>query len=281
MTSAKNAAALELRVTARRGTCLDKASLRVIGQKDTYLEMTLRSLPIARRSRGAGAPFRGTTGAFPWGRWIATGVLVLACGAGCIRPKDDYEEFAKRPLTEREASVVDVQLTPCEELLKENLSGDFLVSCRPNALRDSPFGLAVRQKVTPSPDGKTATLGLAFTPLKIGAKNFSDTTGTLTTLSDAALTTECSYRLDIGTLTLGKEANILDLDLQATNVVLRGKLQTVDRACAELDGEVTLIGLSLQNDMDYCIFKRVAADGVLPVVGADDYACDPAGLPPR
>jgi hypothetical protein len=207
-------------------------------------------------------------------------VLVLACGTGCIRPKDDYEEFGQRRLTEREASVVDVQLTPCEELLKENLSGDFLVSCRPNALQ-APFGLAVHQKITPSSDGKTATLGLSFTPLKVDAKNFSDTTGMLTTLADAALTTECSYRLDIGTLTLGKEANILDLDLEATHVVLRGKLQTVDRACAELDGEVTLIGLSLQNDMDSCIFKRVAADGVLPVVAPEDYACDPAGLPPR
>ena len=70
-------------------------------------------------------------------------------------------------------------------------------------------------------------------------------------------------------------------DLTATDVVLRGKLQSVDRSCAELDGEVTLIELSLQKDKDYCVFKRAAADGTLPVVEPEDYACDPAGLPPR
>ena len=70
----------------------------------------------------------------------------------------------------------------------------------------------------------------------------------------------CAYTENIGTLTLEAAANSLMRDLTATNVVLRGKLQTPTQSCGELDGQVDLIMLSLQGDGDICIFTRIIAD---------------------
>src|SRR5713101_5954538 len=179
--------------------------------------MTLGSLPVAYR------PIPALVGAF----------LALACSSGCVRPRDDYEDFSKRPLTQREASVVDVELTSCEVLLKKNLDGLYYTSCHP--LDSAPFALAVTQKVTPSPDGKTGKLNLSFKPLKVMAKTMADTTGDLVTLPETTLNSDCTYKEVIGTLTLGASANALGRDLTATDVVLRGQIQSVDRSCAELD----------------------------------------------
>ena len=224
--------------------------------------MTPGSLPVACR------PIPAFVGA----------LLAIACGSGCVRPRDDYEEFAKRPLTEREASVVDVHLTDCEQLLKMNLDGLYYTSCHP---KDSaPFALATNQKVTPSADGKTGTLNLSFKPLKVTATSMADTTGDLVTLPETTLNSDCTYKEVVGTLTLGASANALMRDLTATDVVLRGKIQRADRGCSELDGRVDLIMLSLQNDGDICLFIRAPEDGSLP---PDDggYVCDPKILPPR
>jgi hypothetical protein len=224
--------------------------------------MTPGSLPVAR------LPIPAFVGA-----WLA-----IACVSGCVSPRDDYEEFSKRPLTEREASVVDVQLTPCEELLTKNLSGLYYTGCRP---KDSaPFALAVNQKVTPSADGKTGTFGLSFKPLNTMATTMADTVGDLVTLPETMLNSDCTYKEVIGTLTLGANANALMRDLTATDVVLRGQIQSVDRGCAELDGNVDLIMLSLQNDGDICLFIRAPEDGSLPAIEGG-YACDPKSLPPR
>jgi hypothetical protein len=224
--------------------------------------MTRGSLPVAYRTIRA----------------FAGALLALACGSGCVRPKDDYEDFSKRPLTEREASVVDVQLTPCEELLTKNLDGLYYTGCRP---KDSaPFALATTQKVTPSADGKTGKFNLAFKPLNTMATSMADTVGDLVTLPETTLNSDCTYKEVIGTLTLGANANALQRDLTATDVVLRGQIQSVDRSCAELDGKVDLIMLSLQSDGDICLFIRAPDDGSLPIIEGG-YACDPTKLPPR
>jgi hypothetical protein len=206
-------------------------------------------------------------------------LVALAWGAsGCISPRDDYDDFAKRPLAVREAGVVDVELTPCQTLLGQDLSGSFYTSCLPKDL-PIPFALATTQKVTANEDGTTGTLELSFTPLKTDATKMSDTTGPVTKLAPTMIDSMCAYTLNIGTLTLGAEANSLMRDLTATDVVLRGKLQSIDRSCAELDGKVDLIMLSLMMDGDHCIFVRAPADGPIPVV--NDWTCDPAGLHPR
>jgi len=225
--------------------------------------MTLRSLTFARWSPPA----------------LTWGLVALACGAaGCISPKDDYKDFGSRPLTQREASVADVEQTLCETLLGQDLSGSFYTSCLPKEL-PIPFALASNKKVTPAADGLTATFDLSFTPLKSAATSMTDTTGPLTTLPATAVDANCAYTLNIGTLTLGAEANSLMRDLTATDVVLRGKFQNVDRSCAELDGEVKLINLKLFGDGDICVFVRAPADGSIPAVS--DYSCDPMGLHPR
>ncbi len=208
--------------------------------------------------------------------------MPIAAGAvGCVHPDEDYQAFIARPVKVREAGVTDVTLTPCEELLRQDLDGLFYTSCRPHDL-PAPFALAVNQKVTPSADGKTATFDLSFTPLKIAATMMSETVGDLVTLPQTMLDTACAYTENIGTLTLGRAANALDRELTATNVVLRGKLQSRDRSCGELDGSVDLIMLSLAKDGDICVFVRAPDDGSLPVVrDPDDYVCDPSDLQPR
>ena len=225
--------------------------------------MTLRSLGITPRSRSV----------------LAGGLVVLAWSApGCIDPKSDYEDFATRPLAEREASVADVQLTMCQELLGQNLSGLYYTSCLPKA-NPAPFALATTLTVTPAEDDMTASLEMSFTPLKLYATSMSDTTGSPLTLPKTTIDSNCAYTLDIGTLTLGREANSLDRDLTATNVVLRGLFQNVNQSCAELDGQVDLIMLSLMGDGDYCVFVRAPADNSVPVV--DSWSCDPTRLQPR
>src|SRR6185369_2754054 len=121
--------------------------------------MSRRSLPMA-------------SGPLPKVRW---GVLVGALGAGgCIDPKADYQDFAARPLAERDATAADVQQTSCEKLIEEDPSGTFFLSCRPMAL-PTPFGLSITHTVTRSEDGGAAQLVFSFTPLRFGATNLSET----------------------------------------------------------------------------------------------------------
>jgi hypothetical protein len=145
----------------------------------------------------------------------------------------------------------------------------------------TPFALATTVKITPAADGKTATLDMSFTPLRTDAKTMSDTEGDPIMLPETTIDPMCAYTENIGTLTLPAKSNSLMRDLTATNVVLRGKLQTPTQACGELDGQVDLIMLSLQGDGDYCLFLRPPADGSIPMVTTGDYACDPKGLQPR
>jgi hypothetical protein len=211
---------------------------------------------------------------------LALGVLLGALGAaGCIDPKADYQDFATRPLAEREASVVDVQRTPCEQLIEQDPSGRYFLSCRPMAL-PTPFGLSIDQTVTTTADGGSALL-LSFTPLKFGATSLSDTAGDPTSLPATPLSSDCTYTEQIGTLTLGAKATVLDRELTATDVVLRAKLLSKDRDCGELDGKLDLIMLDLSKDGDICVMLRAPADGSVPTIADGDYSCDPSLLPPR
>jgi hypothetical protein len=175
--------------------------------------------------------------------------------------------------------VVDVVLTRCEDLLQQDLDGLYYTACHPK--ESAPFALAVNQKVTPSADGKTAKFDLSFKPLQLLATKITETVGDLVTLPQTTLNSDCTYTENVGTLTLGAAANALNRDLNATDVVLRGQIQSIDRSCAELDGRVDLIMLSLQKDGDICLFARASADGSLPVLGDDEFVCDPSVLPPR
>jgi len=208
-------------------------------------------------------------------------MVVAASSPGCVQPEDDYRAFIARPVTVRDAGVADVTLTRCEDLLRQNLNGVYYTTCRPRDV-PVPFALAVNQKVTPAADGKTGTIDLSFTPLQINAATVSDTIGNVVTVGPATIDADCAYTMNVGTLTLPKDANSLTRDLTATNVVLRGKLQTVERSCGELDGQVDLIMLSLAGDGDICVFVRAPEDGSIPAVkDPDDYVCKASGLQPR
>jgi hypothetical protein len=214
-------------------------------------------------------------------RAMTFGLFLLALDVGgCIDPKADYQDFAARPLAEREASVVDVLRTPCQELIEQDPSGKYFMSCRPLS-PPTPFGLSITQTVTGSGDGSAGTLGLSFTPINYGATNLSETAGDTVTLAPTPLSSDCNYTENIGTLTLGRAATVLDRELTATNVVLRGKLLSKDRDCGELDGNVDLIMLDLTKDGDICVMLRAPDDGSVPHVADDDYSCDPSLLPPR
>jgi hypothetical protein len=227
--------------------------------------MTRRSPPIAC----------GPSQAIVFGVFL--GALDLA---GCVDPKGDYQDFSARPLAEREASIVDVQRTPCQQLIEQDPSGQYFMSCRPMAL-PTPFGLAITQTLTGSGDAEAAKLVFSFTPLAFGATNLSATAGDTMTLAATPLSSDCTYTEDIGTLTLGRTATVLDRELTATNVVLRAKLLSQDRACGELDGSVDLIMLDLTKDGDICVMVRAPDDGTVPPVSEGDYSCDSSLLPPR
>src|SRR5436309_8293465 len=128
--------------------------------------MTRRSLPVVR----VASP-----------KVVFATLLSAFIAAGCIDPKADYQDFASRPLSEREAGLVDVQHTPCQELIEQDPSGRYYLSCRPMAL-PTPFGLAITQTLTAPSGGGVADFVLSFTPLMFGAANFPQSAGDTTTL---------------------------------------------------------------------------------------------------
>jgi hypothetical protein len=206
--------------------------------------------------------------------------LVALAGAvtGCIDPKKDYDDFLTRPLAQVEAGVVDVQLTPCQELLAQDLTGLYYTTCMPKAL-PAPFALAVNQQFSTTADG--AKLDFSFKPIKKDSLNLDDTVGDTIVLPSTSVNADCTYTETIGELVLPGPSNSLGFDLKAENVILRGKIQSLDRACGELDGNVPLINLSLEDDGDACLFYRIPKGQNAPMVMPTDFVCDTTLLPPR
>jgi len=204
-------------------------------------------------------------------------VLVGACSlafAGCIDAHADYDDFKTRPFAEpvRDAAAPDVPLTACETLLQKGLTGTFFATCLPKVI-PTPFGLAIQQTVTVS-DAGVGELQISFTLLNIMGTHISDTVGTTTDLPAAPISSDCTYDLQIGGLTIPQEATTLGGEAKAEHVSLHGLLQTEDQACAELDGQVTSpIPLALDPPGDYCLFRRVAPGSTLPIIDMSEYAC--------
>jgi hypothetical protein len=233
--------------------------------------VTSRSLPEARSS------------ARPRPFWLALLPALLGqVAAGCIDPKADYQDFQSRPVLAPEAGVmdapIDVALTPCEELLQQNPTGSYYVSCVPQATMQ-PFGLAVDLSATVMPGGG-GTLGFSFSPLLNGATTLADTYGPPVVGAASAISADCTFVQTIGTFSLPASTNPLMLDIVADGVVLRGKLQTVDSACGDLDGNVVMppLPISLNGNGDICMFIRLGPGDPLPAI--PNYTCDPTQLPP-
>jgi hypothetical protein len=209
-------------------------------------------------------------------KWVL-GLGGFLMAAGCVDPRADYDEFIERPVIRRDAGTVDVEVSPCQELLAQNLNGKFFAKCMVAAAQ-SPFALYVEQTVRPSADGTTAELDMSFTALTMTATSLNDTTGTKTTVK-TPVDSECRFRQDVGTLILPAMANTTGRDIETNDVVFRGRLLSSDRSCSELDGKVVLLPISLDADGDVCMYFRVPDDGSLPPI--TEYACDPSILLPR
>ena len=205
---------------------------------------------------------------------------LIPAAAGCVDARGDYEEFLRRPYTPREAGVVDVAQSPCQEVLAQNIEAKYFGSCLVKAV-GIPFSLAVEQAVRPAGDGTTGEIDVSFTPLTTTATSLADIAGSTTVLKTVPVDSDCRYREDVGTLILPAAANSLGRDLESTDVVLRGKLLSAERSCSELDGKVPLVNLSLDDDGDICVYLRAPADGSLPTVPMEEYMCDPSILLPR
>jgi hypothetical protein len=208
-------------------------------------------------------------------------MVAAAAFTGCIDPEADYDAFVQRPVVMPEAGTPDVVLTPCEQLLAQNPSGSYLVSCMPHDIQ-APFGLAF-QMTTTTVDGGGTTLDSSFQPLSTAAQTLTDVVGDPVTLPPTAVNSDCTFVQTIGMFTLPANANTLNSDIVVDKVLLRAKLETADSACGDLDGTVVAppIGLMLSGDQDICVFIRTPQGAALPTVMATDYVCDPTQLPPR
>jgi hypothetical protein len=242
---------------------------------------------VTSRSPEAG-PFQGSIGrkprAVPSSRAILrSAIAALGLGAtlgGCIDPKADYDDFVARPVLVPEAGMPDVVLTPCEELLQQDVSGSYFLSCLPQN-PPLPFSLAAQLQVTAA-DGGSPMVAVSFRPLRDMAVNLADGVGDEVVLAPTPIASDCTFVQQIGNFTLPPSANSLDLNIVASDVVLRGKLQSTTNSCGDLDGTVITppIGIMLAGNGDACVFIRTPMDAPVPVLSASDYVCDPAQLPP-
>ena len=212
-------------------------------------------------------------------KWVL-GVGFFLIATGCVDPRADYDEFLARPAIERDAGKVDVEVSPCQDLLAQDLNGQYFAKCFVTAVQQ-PFLLAVEQTVRPSGDGMTAELDVAFTALTTTATSLNDTAGTKTMVK-TTVDSECRYRQDVGSLVLPAAANSTGRDVETSDIVFRGRLLSVERSCSELDGKVVVpLMLSLDADGDVCSYVRMPADGSLPPITNADFVCDPSLLLPR
>ncbi|MET0592895.1 MAG: hypothetical protein ABW133_09360 [Polyangiaceae bacterium] len=213
-------------------------------------------------------------------KWVL-GVGFFPIAIGCVDPRADYDEFLARPVTQKDAGNVDVQTSPCQELLSQDLNAQYFAKCFVAAVQ-APFLLAVEQTVRPSADGMTGELDMSFTALKTTATSLNDTAGMKTVLKTVPVDSECRYRQDAGSLVLPPEANTTGRDVETNDVVFRGRLLSAERSCSELDGKVVApLMLSLDADGDVCAYVRMPADGSLPNITNSDFVCDPSLLLPR
>jgi hypothetical protein len=221
--------------------------------------------------------------------------LATVMAGGCIDAKQSYEAFVAQQSVPVDASASDadifqdagetaddafdagVVLSACDELLQQNLDGQYFTACFPVATQ-LPFFLSVNQKVTRSSDGGPAMLDFSFTPLLVKATDTSQTIGDLVTLAPVPIHDDCTFDEVIGTLTLPKLANALDRELVAEEAVLHGRFVSAERACAGLFATVPLINLDLKGD--HCVFIRLPPGSPVPTLSAQDYDCGPPAPAP-
>jgi hypothetical protein len=124
------------------------------------------------------------------------------------------------------------------------------------------------------------SLSASLTPLKISATSLKDTTGSAA--SGTAQVTGGAFQLALGMVAIPGDANpISGSDIELDNTVLKANIQSADRICAEVDGQLTKpFPFPIDDPGDICIILRVGADGTLPPrPEANGFICSPA-VPP-
>jgi hypothetical protein len=165
----------------------------------------------------------------------------------------------------------------CEGPLEKGVM--YQMSCRWKKL-PAPFAYLATVRATPV-DATKASLDMTTTPLSAGARDPSDVGGPSVVWPTSVLGADCTFTERIDTLTLPAKANTIGGDFVMEKVVLRGRFFSFATGCAELDGSVPRIMLSLENDGDVCLFARTSPDSFLLEFQSKDYVCDPSVLPPR
>ncbi len=210
--------------------------------------------------------------------------LALTLG-GCIDPQGDYDAFvARAPAPDSAAPVSDAQpADPCNVVLSGNPTGVFYGACLTTAnAGDITQAIYVKLDTTvvPSPDHTSGQLTTHITSLANDATNVSQTVGDTSSPPTAAVSTQCTYVLDAGTIVIPAAANAAKTDLTLTNTHYRGKLLTPDSSCTALDATITSpVMIDLTMGGNYCVFRRAPADGTVTRFKLSDLAC-PEAPPP-
>jgi hypothetical protein len=208
--------------------------------------------------------------------------------AACIDPQADYNAFvARAPAPEaRPPASSDAEMAdPCPQILSSKPpGGTFYGACLTTAnsgdVTQATY-VKLDTTVVPSADFTTGELTVQITSLMVHPTNISQTVGATTSPPTAPISTECTYVLEAGTTVIPAAANAASTALTLQNTQYRGKLLTPDESCSALDATVTSpVMVDLTKGGNYCIFRRVPADGSITLFTIDDFACPGAPPPP-
>jgi hypothetical protein len=201
----------------------------------------------------------------------------------CIEPQDAYDAFvARAPAPDAAAPTSSDAGDPCSEILAGAPSGTFYGACLTTAaagnVADATY-VKLDATIVPSAGDTGGTITVALTSLALSPTNISQTVGDTSNPPPAAITADCTYVVEAGTITIPTAASYAHLPLVLAGTRYRGKLLTPDSSCADLDATVTApISTDLTEGGNYCLFRRAPADGTVTLFTASEFACP--GAPP-
>ena len=136
----------------------------------------------------------------------------------------------------------------------------------------------VKTTLTPSTSGSADQVAVAMTSLQLHPDNISQTVGSTSSPPAAIVSSQCTFVVDAGTITIPAAANASGADLTLSGTTYSWRLLTPDASCAALSATVTMpVMIDLTRGGNYCVFKRAPADGTVTEFTLADFAC--AGAP--
>ena len=209
-------------------------------------------------------------------RCCALASLTAVAALGCADPRGDYDDWLD--YTEGKRGVVDAGPIDSTPLDVEDtgpgipdVSGTFIVSCLPT-LAGGEAKLSIlfygELKVTGE------NVDVVLSPLLETATKMSksQTVGTPLSALASPVTGERNFVAKFGNGTVpGNSQRIGDSNLVFTNFTLQSKIQSKDRLCAELQGELTApFPQDFNGPGDGCVFVRLEDGADLPTATSGD-----------